>query len=200
MKAIIENFILRLQEKNLRPEINLERPLYVQPEDRIIYRATRIVIILGMLNKKTGLSKEIVACLDFLFRNPGYQKKFIIEYFKGQLNFQTKLSAYIPQESIETDFNIVRYKSVPWDLRFNDMFLYLHVRKLVEFVGQKPNFRVILSDRGTGLFDSLREIFLDEINFLELFGKRFSEERAIEIITDVIPNSYWIENEKLDYQ
>jgi hypothetical protein len=200
MKAIIENFILKLEEKDLRPEINLERPVYVQPEDRIVYRATRILLILGMLNKKTGLSKEIVACIDFLFRNPGYQKKFIIEYFKGQQNFHTKLSTYSPQQTIEIDFNIVRYKSVPWDLRFNDMFLYLYVRKLIEFIGQKPNLRVVLTDLGQGMFSSITEIFIDEMNFLELFGKRFSEQKAIEIITDIIPNSYWIENEKLDYQ
>jgi hypothetical protein len=200
MKSVVENFIRNLEEKELKPDINLERPFYVQPEDRILYRACRIVLILGMLNRKSGLSKEIVACIDFLLRNPGYQKKFIIEYFKGQQNLQKKLSMYAPQETIEIDFNIVRYKSVPWDLRFNDMFLFLHIRKLIEFIGQKPNLRVVLNEKGLSLFNSINEIFIDEVNFLELFGKQFIELKAIEIITEVIPNSYWIENEKLDYQ
>lgn len=200
MKATIEQFINKLEAKNLKPEINLERPLYVQPEDRILFRSMRIVLVLGMLNRKTGLSKEIVACVDFLLRNPGYQKKFIIEYFKGQQNFQKKLLAYTPQEIVELDFNIIRYKSVPWDLRFNDMFLYLYVRNLIEFVGQKPNLRVVLNEKGTKMFDAIKDIFIDEVNFLELFGKQFIEDKAIEIITEIIPNSYWIENEKLDYQ
>ena len=101
---------------------------------------------------------------------------------------------------MELDFNIVRYKSVPWDLRFNDMFLYLYVRNLIEFIGQKPNLRVILNEKGTKLFDTVKEIFIDEVNFLELFGKQLIEQKATEIITEIIPNSYWIENEKLDYQ
>lgn len=200
MKPAVENFILKLQEQGLIPDINLDRPLYVQPEDRILYRSIRIILILGMLNRKTGLSKEIIACIDFLLRNSGYQKKFIIEYFKGQQNFNKKLSTYSPQETIEIDFNIVRYKSVPWDLRFNDMFLFLYVRELIHFIGQKPTLRVILSEKGLQLFDSIKDVFIDEVNFLELFGKQFIEQKAIEIITEVIPNSYWQENEKLDYQ
>jgi hypothetical protein len=201
MKPIINDLANRLEQKELNPRINLERPLYIQPEDRIIYRASRIILILGMLNTKNGLSKEIIACIDFLLRNSGYQKKFIIEYFKEATNnLAKKLSQYAPSENIEIDFNIVQYKSVPWDLRFNDMFLFLMIRELVQFKGVKPNIRVLLTQKGNGYFNSIQNIFIDEINFLELFGKRLSEDKAKSIITDVIPNSYWRDNEKLDYQ
>jgi hypothetical protein len=200
MKAVIENFITKLQEKELKPEINLDRPLYAQPEDRLLFRTARLVLIMGMLNRKTGLSKETIACIDFLLRNAGYQKRFIIEYFKGKQNLQKKISAYSPQENIESDFNLIRYKSVPWDLRFNDMFFYLYIRELIQFVGQKPNLRVVLNDKGLIFFNSILDIFIDEVNFLELFGKQFIEDKAIEIITEIIPRSYWSENEKLDYQ
>jgi hypothetical protein len=192
--------VAKLEASNLTPDINLERPLFIQPEDRIVYRSARIVLILGMLNRKQGLSKEVIACIDFLLRNPGYQKKFIIEYFKDQQSLHKKLSAYNPSEQIEIDFNIVQYKSVPWDLRFNDMFLFLYVRGFVIFIGQKPNLRVQLSSAGLLYFEQLQELFIDEINFLELFGKQFIESKATEIITEVIPQAYWSQNEKTDYQ
>lgn len=199
--GIITKLASRITEKGLTPSINLERPTYVQPEDRIIYRATRIVLILGLLNTKNGLSKEVVACIDFLLRNPGYQKKFIIEYFKDDATaLLKKVNKYTPASTIEMDFNIVQYKSVPWDLRFNDMFLFLHIRKLVKFIGQRPNLRVFLTDEGIMYFNMVADDFPDEINFLEIFGKRLNEEKARLIITEVIPNSYWRENEKLDYQ
>ena len=201
MDQTLNNFIDKLEEKQLTPEINLGRPQYVQPEDRISYRSARIIIILGTLNKKHGLSKEVIACIDFLLRNPGYQKKFIVEYFKSEINsLQKRLEKYNPSNVIEIDFNIVQYKSVPWDLRFNDMFLYLHVRKFIQFLGEKPSLRVKLSLDGENMCKELEKIFIDEINFLELFGKQFIEERAKTIITEVIPNSYWRDNEKLDYQ
>lgn len=201
MEQLINDLANRLEQKKLNPRINLERPLYIQPEDRIIYRSSRIVLIIGMLNTKNGLSKEVIACIDFLLRNSGYQKKFIIEYFKEtQNNLTKKLLQYAPSENIEIDFNIVQYKSVPWDLRFNDMFLFLLVRDFVAFKGQKPNSRIMLTDKGIEYFSSVKDIFIDEINFLELFGKRLSENRAKAIITEVIPNSYWRDNEKLDYQ
>lgn len=174
--------------------------MFIQPEDRITYRSARIVLILGMLNRKLGLSKEVIACIDFLLRNPGYQKKFIIEYFKEHQTLHKKLLAYKPSENIEIDFNIVQYKSVPWDLRFNDMFLFLYVRKHLLFAGQKPNLRVLLSDTGQQYFEQIKEVFIDEMNFLELFGKQFIEGKATEIITEVIPQAYWSQNEKTDYQ
>ncbi len=80
------------------------------------------------------------------------------------------------------------------------MFLFLYIRELIQFIGQKPTLRVILSEKGLQLFESIKDIFIDEVNFLELFGKQFIEQKATEIITEVIPNSYWLENEKLDYQ
>ena len=199
MVSDIDLLIKRLSESQLPIRINSERPLFVQPEDRILFRSTRIVLILGMLNVKHGISKEVVSCVDFLLRNPGYQKKFIIEYFKEKDGLLKKLDAYNPSQTIEIDFNIVQYKSVPWDLRFNDMFLFLHVRSLVLFIGERPNLRVILSESGVEYFKLIQEVFIDEMNFLELFGKRISEEKSKEIITEVIPNTYWRENEKLDY-
>ena len=201
MEHLINDLASRLEQNNLKPRINLERPLYVQPEDRIIYRSTRIILILGMLNTSNGLSKEIIACIDFLLRNSGYQKKFIIEYFKGtQPTLSKKLLQYAPSENIEIDFNIVQYKSVPWDLRFNDMFLFLLVRNFVVFKGIKPNTRILITEKGIEYFKSIKDIFIDEVNFLELFGKRLTEDKAKTIITEVIPNSYWRDNEKLDYQ
>ena len=75
----IKRLIATLEEKGLKPNINLDRPTFIQPEDRIQYRATRIVIILGILNTKFGLSKNIIACVDFLLRNEEFQVKFIAE-------------------------------------------------------------------------------------------------------------------------
>lgn len=199
MDKVIEELAEQLEKKKLTPRINSERPLYVQPEDRMLFRASRIVLILSLLNTKHGLSKEVVACIDFLLRNPGYQKRFVIEYFKESKNsLPKKLLSYNPSNVIEIDFNIVQYKSVPWDLRFNDMFLFLHVRKLVQFMGEKPNARVLITEQGLQYAEQLKTIFIDEINFLELFGKRLSESKAKEIITEVIPNTYWRDNEKLN--
>jgi len=202
MYPTLLKLVSQIEQKSLQPNINLDRPRFLQPEDRMLYRAFRIIFTLGHLNVKTGLSKEVIACMDFLLRNPGYQKKFIIEYFKSKQSILiNKLENYSPSLWVETDFNIVQYKSVPWDLRFNDMFLFLHVRNLVRFVGKKPNLRVCLSETGEKLFETLthEEIFIDEQNFLELFGKRLIEEKAKDIITEVIPSSYWKENEKSNY-
>lgn len=200
MSLAINKLFQKIEDKHLDLTINLERPLFVQPEDRIMYRSTRIILILGMLNVKTGLSKEVIACVDFLLRNPGYQKQFIIEYFKDKSNnLAKKLESYNPSNTIEIDFNVVQYKSVPWDLRYNDMFLFLHLREFVQFIGLKPNFRVVLTEKGIEYYTAIQEVFIDEINFLELFGKRITEEKACKIITDVIPNTYWRENEKFDY-
>src|ERR1700757_5002783 len=167
----------KIDGKGFKPSINLDRPIFIQPEDRISYRSCRVLLILGMLNTKNGLSKEVVACMDFLLRNPAYRKKFIVEYYKDQTNFIKKLDSYNPSNNYEIDFNIVQYKSVPWDLRFNDMFLFLYIRKYILF----------------------KTIFIEEVNFLEIFGSKLSEDKAISIITDVIPNSYWKENEKFNY-
>lgn len=195
----IKHLAAAIDKKSFKPSINQERPRFVQPEDLIRYRSSRIVLICGMLNTVNGLSKEVVSCVDFLLRNPGYQRKFVFEYFKGQKNLSQKLQKYQPRQSIEMDLNIVRYKSIPWDLRFNDMFLYLYVRKLVEFKGKKPTLRVKLTEQGKSYFKAIKDVFIDEVNFLEIFGTRINEEEAKKIITEVIPNSYWKENEKLNY-
>lgn len=197
MDDAINNLITKINDKELKPSINLDRPIYVQPEDRIKYRATRLIIILGQLRTKHGLSKKIIACVDFLLRNTGFQKKFIIEYFKDNRNLVSKLDKYSPDNNIENDFNIVRYKSVPWDLRYNDMFLYLKTRGLIEFKGEKEKIRFFLTPRGEEYYEKIKDLFPNEVNFLEIFGKRLDHEKVISIITDVIPNTYWRENEKL---
>ena len=196
----LEKFIDKLTQKDLITNINLERPSYVQPEDRILYRAHRILVILGMLNTKNGLCKDVIACVDFLLRNPNYQKKFILEYFQGQKNIVSKISKFSTDIQEEIDFNIVQYRSVPWDLRFNDMFLFLHVRSLIQITGnnKERNLRLHLSKIGQDHFEIVREIFPSEINFLELFGTKMQEKKSIEIITEIIPKSYWRQNEKFN--
>jgi len=188
------NYLIQsISDKSLIPNINLDRPTYVQPEDRIQYRSARIVLILGMLNTKFGLSKNVIACVDFLLRNDAFQPKFIVEYFSGQKNILDKIKNYTFSGQAEIDFNIVQYKSVPWDIRFNDMFLYLHVRQLINYrtdINDK-NPRILLSDKGHEFFLKIKEVFPTEINFLDLFGSRLTEEKTINIITEVIPNSYW---------
>lgn len=193
----IKEFIQKLEDKGLSIRINPERPIFVQPEDRIIYRAHRILLILKSLNTTLGLSKEVVACVDFLLRNPTYQKEFVLQYFKNQHNIISKLKSISQNSGIDMDKNIVQYKSVPWDLRFNDMFLFLLVRGLVNFIGSEKRARVILSEKGINYSNHLEEIFPMESNFLDVFGKRLAEEKTINLITNVIPNSYWKENEKL---
>lgn len=196
----LERFIDKLNKKDLITNINLERPSYVQPEDRILYRAHRILIILGMLNTKNGLSKDVIACVDFLLRNPNYQKKFILEYFQGQKNIIKKMAKFSAELQEEIDFNVVQYRSVPWDLRFNDMFLFLHVRSLIQITGnnKERNLRLHLSKLGQKHFKKIEEIFPSEINFLELFGSKMQEKKTISIITDIIPKSYWHQNEKFN--
>ncbi|MGB5820340.1 MAG: hypothetical protein WBG90_12710 [Saonia sp.] len=192
----IDYLITSITDNGLKPIINLDRPTYVQPEDRIEYRASRIIIILGMLNTKFGLSKNVIACVDFLLRNESFQSKFIIEYFEGKKNILKKINQFENTAQIEIDFNIVQYKSVPWDIRFNDMFLFLHVRGWIIFKSDKEdkNVRISVSPNGKDYFLKIQEVFPKEINFLELFGTRMTEEKAIKIITEVIPNSYWKQN------
>jgi hypothetical protein len=144
------------------------------------------------------LSKDVIACVDFLLRNPNYQKKFILEYFQGQKNIIDKISKYSSNLQEEIEFNIVQYRSVPWDLRFNDMFLFLYIRSLIEITGNNndKNLRLHLSETGLTYFNGVKEIFPSEVNFLELFGSKVQEDKTIEIITDIIPKSYWRQNEK----
>lgn len=188
--------ITSISSKELRPTINLDRPTYIQPEDRIQYRSIRLIIILGMLNTKFGLSKNVIACVDFLLRNDSFQLKFISEYFSGQKNVISKLLKLELSSQTEIDFNVVQYKSVPWDLRFNDMLLFLYVRNLILYKSDKDNnnVRILLSDKGIEVFEKLKGIFPSEVNFLELFGSRMIEEKILKIITEVIPNSYWKQN------
>lgn len=196
----LDYLIQAIEKKGMKPSINLERPIYVQPEDRIQYRATRIVLILGMLNTKYGLSKSVIACVDFLLRNVPFQSKFVMEYFGGQKNVLEKLTKFQTTNQVEIDFNIVQYKSVPWDIRFNDMFLYLSVRDFIDYKTDKndKNIRILLSEKGKSSFEDIKNIFPNEMNFLELFGTRLFEDRTINIITEVIPNSYWKQNVEID--
>jgi hypothetical protein len=196
----INYLINSITESGFKPSVNLDRPNYVQPEDRMQYRASRIIIILGSLNTKFGLSKNVIACVDFLLRNEGFQTKFILEYFKGQKNVLQKLEKIENTNQIELDFNVVQYKSVPWDLRFNDMFMYLFVRDFIVHKTDKDekNLRISLTEEGWRYFETIKNIFPGEINFLDLFGKKMAEERTIKIITEVIPNSYWRNNEEFD--
>lgn len=195
------NYLIQLiTDKGLKPNINLDRPTYIQPEDRIQFRSTRILIILGMLNNKFGLSKIVIACIDFLLRNEAFQAKFIVEYFNGQNNVLNKLSQFRTKSQVEIDFNIVQYKSVPWDIRFNDMFLYLYVRELITYKADESgkNVRIQITEIGKTYYEKIKDVFPSEINFLELFGSRLAEDRTINIITEVIPNSYWKQNVETD--
>jgi len=198
--GVLNEFIQSLYEKGLNPSVTLDRPTYVQPEDRIQYRSSRIIVVLGMLNTKFGLSKNVIACVDFLLRNEEFQSKFIIEYFKGQQNILTKLKKFKTTTQTEIDFNIVQYKSVPWDIRFNDMFLYLYVRELIAYKSDDndKNIRIYLTENGKQFFSRIKEVFPNEMNFLDLFSTRLIEEKTINIITEVIPNSYWKQNVEID--
>jgi hypothetical protein len=196
----IELLINSISEHQLTPRINLDRPVFVQPEDRMEFRSARIVIILGMLTTSNGLSKNVIACVDFLLRNEAFQSKFIIEYFNGQKNIIFKVKSFETSIQTEIDFNIVQYKSVPWDIRFNDMFLYLYVRDLINHKSDKDNknVRLFFSEKGKQYFERIKEAFPRELNFLDLFGSRITEDKLIKIITEVIPNSYWKQNVALD--
>jgi hypothetical protein len=196
----IDHLIQAISDNSLKPSINLDRPIYAQPEDRIQYRASRLIIILGMLNTSYGLGKNVIACVDFLLRNEAFQSKFIIEYFNGQKNILKKINKFQASTQTEIDFNVVQYKSVPWDIRFNDMFLFLYVRKWIDYTTDKQdkNIRILLSSTGKEYFEELKNVFPREINFLNLFGSRMSEDKTIEIITEVIPNSYWMQNESFN--
>lgn len=83
MNPDIELLINRIEQKELKIHVSLDRPVYKQPEDSILYRSCRILLILGMINLEKGLSKELIACIDFILRNTEYQSKFILEYFKN---------------------------------------------------------------------------------------------------------------------
>lgn len=196
----LKYLIQSISDKDLTPSINLDRPLYVQPEDRIQYRSARIIIILGMLNTDFGLSKNVIACVDFLLRNEAFQSKFIIEYFNGQKNILKKVVRFETSAQTEVDFNIVQYKSVPWDIRFNDMFLFLFVRDFITYKtdNNEKNVRIKLAEKGIEFYAKIKEIFPKEINFLDLFGNRLIEDKLINIITEVIPNSYWKQNAEID--
>ncbi|WP_289659002.1 hypothetical protein [Flavobacterium panacagri] len=198
---IVKHLINSITQKGLEPSINLDRPNYVQPEDRIQFRAMRLIIILGKLNTDNGLSKEIISCVDFLLRNEHFQTKFILEYYAGKKNVLNKLNTIEKTNQIEIDFNIVQYKSVPWDLRFNDMLMYLFIRDLIDYKVDKDNknTRIKLSDQGIKSFNLLESIFPSEVNFLSLFGKRMDTNKTIKIITEIIPNSYWKQNAEIDY-
>ena len=196
----LDYLIQAITANNLKPSINLDRPTYVQPEDRIQYRASRINVILGMLNTKFGLSKNVIACVDFLLRNEAFQSKFIVEYFKGQSNILQKIKSFSSSTQVEIDFNIVQYKSVPWDIRFNDMFLFLFVRDIITYTtdSNNKNPRIILTKKGIDYFENIKDVFPTEVNFLDLFNSRLTEEKTINIITEVIPNSYWKQNVEIN--
>jgi hypothetical protein len=196
----IDHLIKSIAENGLKPNINLDRPTFIQPEDRIQYRATRIIVVLGLLNTKYGLSKNVIACIDFLLRNEAFQSKFIVEYFNGKKNILNKINQFKSKSQIEIDFNIVQYKSVPWDIGFNDMFLYLYIRNFITYKtnSKEKDLRILLTDEGRNYFNKVKDIFPHEVNFLDLFGSRLIENKTINIITEVIPNSYWKQNVEID--
>ena len=195
------NYLIQsISDKSFKPCINLDRPTYVQPEDRIEYRSTRIIVILGMLNTNFGLSKNVIACVDFLLRNEAFQSKFIIEYLNGKKSILKKIKNFESTNQTEIDFNIVQYKSVPWDIRFNDMFLFLYVRDFISYKtdNQDKNLRISLTEEGKLFYSNVKDVFPNEVNFLDLFGSRMNEEKTINIITEVIPNSYWKQNVEIN--
>lgn len=196
----IDYLVSSISKKGLTPSINLDRPTYIQPEDRMEFRSARIIVILGMLSTPYGLSKNVIACVDFLLRNEGFQSKFIVEYFGGQKNVLKKIKEFESSNQTEIDFNIVQYKSVPWDIRFNDMFLFLYVRDFITYKSDvnDKNIRILLAESGKAFFEEIKEAFPKEINFLELFGSRMAEDKTINIITEVIPNSYWKQNVEIN--
>jgi hypothetical protein len=193
----MNNFDKILNRLNKIPNINLDRPHYIQPEDSMTYRSSRILLILGCLNTANGLSKESLACVDFLLKNPFYQCKFIFEYFKeNPTNLIKKWSKFSQEELPEVNLNILQYKNIPWDLRFNDIFMFLYSRKLIEFIG-KDKKRAKITEKGREIYSLLSDILITEKKFLSIFGKRMQEEKLKEIITEVIPDSYWRRNEKI---
>jgi len=197
---LINHLIQNITEKGLTPSINLDRPIFVQPEDRMEFRSARIVVILGTLTTKHGLSKNVIACVDFLLRNEAFQSKFIMEYFNGKKIILDKIKRFETTMQVEIDFNIVQYKSVPWDIRFNDMFMYLYTRDLLAYKADKDqkNIRLFLTDNGKIYFEKIKDAFPREHNFLDLFGTSIVEDKLIKIITEVIPNSYWKQNASFD--
>ncbi|PAV11337.1 hypothetical protein ASJ81_10555 [Methanosarcina spelaei] len=197
MNPDIELLINRIEQKELKVRVSLDRPVYKQPEDSILYRSCRILLILGMINLEKGLSKELIACIDFILRNTGYQSKFILEYFKNNKELLNKLNSWKKQKNIENDFYLIQYKSVPWDLRFNDMFLFLSIRGLIGTKKTSDSTKIIILEKGMNISEALRSIFEEETNFLNLFNGKIKEKDTKRIITEVIPNTYWRENEKL---
>ncbi|BBL65713.1 hypothetical protein MSMAT_1974 [Methanosarcina mazei TMA] len=197
MNPDIELLINRIEQKELKIHVSLDRPVYKQPEDSILYRSCRILLILGMINLEKGLSKELIACIDFILRNTEYQSKFILEYFKNNKELLNKLNSWKKQKNIENDFYLIQYKSVPWDLRFNDMFLFLSIRGFIDTKKTSDSTKIIILEKGMNISESLRSIFEEETNFLNLFNGKIKEKDTKRIITEVIPNTYWRENEKL---
>lgn len=198
MNSDIELLINKIEQKNLKLYVNLDRPIYKQPEDSIIYRSCRILLILSMINTEKGLSKELIASVDFLLRNNKYQPKFILEYFKEK-ELLDKLNSWNKCKNIENDFYLVQYKSVPWDLRFNDMFLFLSIRELIQQKKTSNKVKIKIAEKGIELSGQLQRIFAEESNFLNLFNGRIEESKTKRLITEVIPKTYWRENEKLSY-
>ncbi len=76
-----------LSRLNKIPNINLDRPHYIQPEDSMTYRASRILLILGCLNTVNGLSKESLACIDFLLKTPFTNANLFLSILKKPLIF-----------------------------------------------------------------------------------------------------------------
>ena len=79
-----------ISKKGFKPNINLDRPNYIQPEDRLQYRSARLIVILGMLNTNNGLSKDGIPRHPRYLRIEAFQIKFILEYFNGQKNIINK--------------------------------------------------------------------------------------------------------------
>lgn len=197
MNSNLDLLISKIDQNSLTPHINLERPVYKQPEDSLIYRSCRILLILGTINTDKGLSKELIASIDFLLRNSAYQSRFILEYFEKNKDLLNKLNSWKKQQNIENDFYLIQYKSVPWDLRFNNMFLFLSIRGFIETKKTSSSLKIKILRDGRVLTEELNDIFKDEISFLNIFDGKIIEKRTKKIIMEVIPNTYWRENETL---
>lgn len=77
------------------------------------------------------------------------------------------------------------------------MFLFLSIRGFIDTKKTSDSTKIIILEKGMNISESLRSIFEEETNFLNLFNGKIKEKDTKRIITEVIPNTYWRENEKL---
>ena len=99
--------------------------------------------------------------------------------FKGQRNVLDKISEFKKGGQTEIDFNIVQYKSVPWDIRFNDMFLYLFIRDFIEYKtdSDNKNVRLKITEFGMIFFSQIKDVFRIRNKFSRAIWKPFSRRK-----------------------